>query len=114
MKNPLRDTISILSLAMVWAISGYVCGAFIEWLGLPYPMAMILASLNVIMGMFLFLGITKDARLERIFFDGPSPTDEGYIPVGCLWVIPLNLLLIGIILWVTAIVMRFFFFLFAK
>jgi len=114
MKHLRRDTLSILGLAALWAISGYILGAFIESMGVAYPVAMILASLNVIMGMFLFLGVTNDPRFERIFFEGPRPTDEGYIPVGCLWVIPLNFLLIGLILWVTTTIIRFILFLWTK
>lgn len=91
-----RDVGSVLFLAALWAISGYVLGLTIEVMGIPYPVSTIFASLNVMIGMFLFLGVTSNPRFERIFFEGPRVDDEGYLPVGCLWVIPLNFLVIGL------------------
>lgn len=105
----LRDFGSILSLAAVWAISGYVLGLTIEIMGIPYPMGNVLASLNVIIGMLLFLNVTSNPRFERIFFEGPRPDDEGYIPVGCLWVIPMNLLVIGLPMLLFVTVLRIIF-----
>lgn len=104
-----RDVGSILSLAAIWAISGYVFGLTVEIMGIPYPIGNILASLNVIIGMFLFLGVTKNPRFERIFFEGPRPTDEGYMPVGCLWVIPLNFLVIGLPMLLVVTILRLIF-----
>lgn len=72
MKHPFRDLGLILGLAAFWAISGYVVGVsvelFLELLGLtPLTLTVMLASVNVIMGMLLFKGITHDPTAERIF-----------------------------------------------
>jgi hypothetical protein len=81
----------ILALAGLWGASGYVIGAVIETIGFDdYSFSTIFASLNLIIGMSLFLGITKDPTAERIFFEGPGKDDEGrgYPQIGCLWLMP--------------------------
>jgi uncharacterized membrane protein len=114
MNRLLRDLGLILALAALWAISGYAIGAAIEIitteiLGLdPYPLGVIMASINVIIGLLLFKGITRDPTAERIFFEGPGNGGEGDIRVGCLWVMPATLLLYGLLLWFVALLFRFF------
>ena len=114
MKHPFRDLGLILALAAFWAVSGYVVGLSIElFLGLlgltPPTLTVILASVNVIIGMLLFKGITHDPTAERIFFEGPEPEGEGDLRIGCLWGLPLTLLLIGLQLLVVTILLRVFF-----
>jgi uncharacterized membrane protein len=108
MKRLLRDLALILVLAGLWAVSGYMIGVALETAGISYPpLKVILASLNVIMGMLLFQGITRDPTAERIFFNGPEPDGEGDMRVGCLWLIPASLLFFGLLMWVWAIILRF-------
>lgn len=110
MKRLLRDLGLILALAGLWAISGYVIGVAIEAFGLPYPpIKIILASLNVIIGMMLFKGITHDPTAERLFFEGPRDDSEGDIRIGCLWLMPAGLLFFGLLLWFWATILRFIF-----
>jgi hypothetical protein len=102
----------ILALATLWASSGYIIGIAIETAGLEaYPLRVIFASLNVILGMSLFLGITKDPTVERFFFEGPGEDDkgQGYPQIGCLWAMPVGLLILGLLMWFWAIMLRLIF-----
>ena len=113
MKHLLRDLGLILGLAALWAIGGYAIGTAIEFIietlnGDVYSMGIILASVNVIIGMLLFKGITRDPTAERIFFNGPSNEGEGDIRVGCVWFLPTTLLLYGLLMGLVALLFRFF------
>jgi hypothetical protein len=110
MNRWLRDLILILGLAGLWGISGYAIGVAIEAMGFnDYPVGIICASINLILGMSLFLGITKDPTTERIFFEGPRPNERGRWEIGCLWAMPISLLLFGLIAWIVIVIMRFIF-----
>jgi hypothetical protein len=113
MKRLLRDLGLILALAGLWAISGYVIGVALELIITTvdlnsYPISIILASVNVIIGLLLFKGITRDPTAERFFYEGPGNDGEGDLRIGCLWVIPATLLLYGLLMWLVAILFRFF------
>jgi hypothetical protein len=113
MKHLLRDLELILALAILWAIGGYTFGKAIEIIvetlnGDAYQIGIILASVNVIIGMLLFKGITRDPTAERIFFNGPNNEGEGDIRVGCLWFLPATLLLYGLLMGLVALLFRFF------
>lgn len=106
----LRELILILVLAAFWAIGGYLIGLAIETTGIPYPsLKVILASLNVIIGMLLFKGVTQDPTAERLFFEGVKADDEGDFRVGCLWVLPVSLAFMGLLMWLWALLLRFIF-----
>ena len=112
MNRLLRDLGLILVLAALWAISGYAIGAAIEITGEmldigPYPFKVIMASINVIIGLLLFKGITRDPTAERLFFEGPNHEEEGDFRIGCLWVLPASLLLFGLLMWLWAVILRF-------
>jgi uncharacterized membrane protein len=108
MKRLFRDLALILVFAALWASGGYLVGLAIEIALIPYPsLKIILAALNVIVGLLLLLGITRDPTTERLFFEGPSTPGGGDIRIGCLWAMPASLLLIGLFTWVTAILLRF-------
>jgi hypothetical protein len=111
-KRLLRDLALILLLAGFWAVSGYMIGAALETIGFDtYRLSVILASINLILGMTLFLRITKDPTAERIFFQGPEQdTDRrGYPQIGCLWLLPIVLLIYGASMWFWAIILRLIF-----
>lgn len=111
MKRLPRDLIRMLILAALWAASGYALGGALEAMGIPYPpIKVVFASINVILGLTLFLGITRDPTAERIFFEGPGEDDDiggGYPQVGCLWFMPASLLIFGLLMWLWAIVLQF-------
>lgn len=105
-----RKLLYILVLAAFWAASGYALGmAFESFFRTGYPVENVFASLNLILGMSLFLGVTRDPTAERIFFEGPRPDEPGRLEVGCLWLLPLSLLVIELWMWVVALLMRLIF-----
>lgn len=110
MNRLLRVLIRILALTTLWAAGGYALGVAIEaTIELNYPVGIILASLNVILGLSLFLGITHDPTAERIFFEGPRRDEAGRPAIGCLWGLPFGLLVFGLLMWLVAIFMRLIF-----
>jgi hypothetical protein len=107
MKRMLRDLGLILALAGLWAAGGYGLGATLETIGFDtYPLSTILASLNVILGMSLFVGVTKDPTADRLFFETGVPLRPMHPTVGCLWGLPLMLLVVGLSMWLWALILR--------
>ncbi len=110
MKHLLRDLALILALASLWSVGGYAIGLAIQAMGVAYPpLKIIFASLNVIIGLVLFLGITRDPTANRIFFEGPRLNESGLPAIGCLWLAPISLLIFGLASWLVTIFMRFIF-----
>jgi hypothetical protein len=49
-------------------------------------------------------------QAERVFFEGPGEDDDiggGYPQIGCLWGLPASLLILGLLMWLWAIVLQF-------
>ena len=110
MKRLLWDLVLILALAALWTAGGYFTGAALETIGFDtYRLSIILASLNVILGMSLFLGMTKDPTANRMFFETGFPIRPMHPRVGCLWGLPLMLLLVGVSMWIWALILHFIF-----
>jgi len=105
-----RDLMLILSLAGLWALGGYLIGSALEVIGFDtYRLGMILAAINVIVGMLLFLWLTREPAADRLFFGRARPDDPFTPAVGCLWIIPLLSLLVGLSMWFWAIILRLIF-----
>src|SRR5262245_59145892 len=109
MNRLFRDLILILIFAGLWAVSGYMIGVALEIIGFDINrLGIILASVNVILGMTLFLRITRDPTAERIFFKGPDVDVDrrAYPQIGCLWMLPIVLLIYGVLMWFWAIILN--------
>lgn len=97
----------ILILAGLWAGSGYLIGAAFEYLGFnDYPLGVIVASFNTIVGMLWLKTIIRDPIGDRLFFKGPRPNEEGKISIGCLWMMPISLAFFSLFLWFWGILLR--------
>lgn len=97
----MKNALLVLALAILWAISGFVIGAAIQVL-VGGQWTLPCASLNLIAGMVMLLLITHDERARRIFYEGPQGDEAGLPAIGFLWVIPLVLLLVGLVWWLIA------------
>ncbi len=110
MDQRLRELGKILALAGLWAVSGYLIGLALEIIGFDtYRLAIIIASLNVILGMMIFLRNTNDPADERAFFETSIIFSPGEPNVGCLWLMPLIALTLGVSMWIWAIILRLIF-----
>lgn len=85
MNRRLRDVALILGLAGLWAVGGYLIGSALVDFGLDrYPLGVIVASVNIIIGMLWLKGLIRDPLGDRMFFEGPMPDEDGDMRVGCL------------------------------
>lgn len=109
MKLSWQDMGLMLFLAILWGGGGYVVGIALQSSGILYPpLSVILAGVNLVIGLMLFLGVTKDPTAERMFFEGPAVDEDGDVRIGCLWLLPASILVFGLTMWVGAILARFF------
>ncbi|GEM_PF-1840159 len=107
-QNYLRMVGLILGMTSLWAVGGYMAGTALETIGFnSYPLSTICASVNVIIGLFLFKDLTRDPKSERYFFEKGPFGNLQHPTVGCLWMFPLLLLIIGVSMWFWAIVLKF-------
>ncbi|MDM8518455.1 hypothetical protein QUF64_00295 [Anaerolineales bacterium HSG6] len=97
----------ILVLGLFWGVSGYVVGASFEFAGIPYQLGLMCGSLNLIIGMVLLKGLISTPRGDRMFFVGPQRDEDGDWRVGCLWLLPGTIFIIGLVSWFWGIVFRF-------
>jgi hypothetical protein len=110
MNRPLRDLLLIAFLVLVWGGSGYIIGAALTTLGLSEALGLprlevIGAALNVIAGMFALAVVNGSPELRRFFYEGPDEKG-GNAAIGCLWGLPLALLIGGLMMWLMAALLR--------
>lgn len=96
-----KDVPLILALAALWTLSGFLIGLAIEALfGTPWVIPC--TALNLIAGMVMLLLVTRDDRARRMFYEGPREDELGSPLVGLLWAFPLTLMIIAVIWWLLA------------
>ena len=71
-------------------------------------LATIVAWVDVVLGLALLLSVIRHPHLSHLFFDGPTIYEEGDIAIGCLWVVPFLLVVIGLVFWLVNLSVRFF------
>jgi hypothetical protein len=112
MKKLRDDGLKILVVAALWWIGGYAIGsgvtAFLHLLDVKVELSTIAAWANVVLGLVLLLSVIGHPHLSHLFFDGPTIYEEGDIAIGCLWVVPFLLIVIGLIFWLLNLSVRFF------
>ncbi|MDM8527815.1 hypothetical protein QUF58_06315 [Anaerolineales bacterium HSG24] len=90
----------ILGMTSLWAIGGLMAGLALETVGFnSHPLSIGCASVNVLIGLFLFKDITREPKTERYFFEHGPFGDLQHPTVGCLWMFPLLLLILGTSMW---------------
>jgi len=102
----------ILILAAWWAVGGYLIGLALETIGFDaYRFGLMLAAINVIIGLVLFLFLTRDPESEALFFRGPFQNfaTEARPSIGCLWILPTLVFLYGVTMWLWAVIIRLIF-----
>ncbi len=111
MNNPYLHILSrLLGYAGLWIMGGYMAGMALETIGFTgHQWSIILAALNLLLGLALFKIVTDDPTLERIFFNlTKTPPDHiGYKIVQSLWILPFVLLFTGLLMWFWAIIINF-------
>ena len=107
MKQRFQELGWIIGLAILWGISGYLIGTALQAVGLnSYPLGIIVASVNVILGMLWLKDVIHDPTGDKMFFQGPARDEPGDVRVGCLWAVPFGLAFIGVMLWFWVIIIR--------
>ena len=88
----------IIGLAAMWIVAGAVVGLGINSL---YGGSWVIPCgvLNMIVGLFLLLVVTRNDSARKIFYEGPSHEDERSLLVALLWALPVAAALAGVIWW---------------
>ena len=101
----MRSALLVLVLAVLWTLSGFVVGVTIQGFA-GGQWTFLCASLNLIAGLVMLLLITRDEHARRIFYGGPRGDEPGLPAIGFLWVIPLVLLLVALVWWLIAQILK--------
>ena len=67
-------------------------------------MALICAAGNMLTGLGLLAVVNRSPRLRVVFYDDPGRRG-GELLVGCLWLLPVSFVLIGLITWALAVLL---------
>ncbi len=97
----MKNSLLVLGLGFLWSLGGFGLGMAIEAL-FGGQWIVPCASLNLIAGMILLLFVTRNEQARRIFYEGPREGEPGLPVIGLLWLMPFVLLLVGLVWWLIA------------
>ena len=97
----------IIGMTSLWAVGGFMTGLALETIGFnSYRLSVACMSINVLLGLFLFKDITREPQTERYFFENGPLGDLHHPTVGCLWMFPLLLIILGSSMWLWAMLLN--------
>jgi hypothetical protein len=89
----------VIAFAALWFLAGYLAtllvGHFSE---LPLNPAQF-GLISVLIGLIALVSRLQTEQGRQLFFEGPEPDEDGDLILGCLWAIPLQVLLVTLIGW---------------
>ncbi len=88
---------SIIAFAFLWFLSGYLSTLLVSRLiNLPFnPLQFGLMSMLI--GLVALLPKLQSDEGRRVFYQGPDVDEDGDVTLGCLWVMPIQILLFTVI-----------------
>ena len=96
-----KHLLFVLGLAILWGLGGFIMGVSIDELfGVPWTVPC--TALNVIAGMVMLLLVTRNEHARRLFYEGRKDEQPGMVLIGLLWTFPFSLIVVGLIWWLLA------------
>jgi len=84
----------VILFAVLWFVAGFVLAAFSR-LFVDLPVGDIQCGLILMTaGLIGLLPVIRTERGRRLFFEGPNEDEDTDLRIGCLWVIPVLIVLI--------------------
>ncbi len=88
---------SIIAFAFLWFLSGYLSTLLVSRLiNLPFS-PLQFGLMNMLIGLIALVPKLQSGEGRRMFYHGPDVDEDGDVTVGCLWVIPVQILLFTVI-----------------
>jgi len=91
--------IQIILFAGLWFLAGYLSTLLVgRFINLPFGPIQF-GLLSMLIGLVALVPKLQTEQGRRLFYDGPEPNEDGDFILGCLWVIPFQILLFTLMGW---------------
>lgn len=92
--------IPIIAFATLWFLSGYLAALLLgRFVDLPFGPVQF-GLLGMIIGLMALLPRLQTEQGRRLFYEGPEVGEDGDPILGCLWFIPVQILLFTLLGWI--------------
>jgi hypothetical protein len=101
--------VEILGFAALWFLAGYLSALLVgRFVNLPWGPVQF-GLLGLIVGLVALVPKLQSEHGRRLFFEGPEIDEDGDPILGCLWLIPLQILLLTLLGWAGWFISRWLF-----
>ena len=88
-----------IAFAVLWFLAGFFAALLLgQFINLPFN-AVQCGLMSLLVGLVAFMLKLQSEQGRRMFYEGPEPGEDGDVVLGCLWVIPLQILLFTLLGW---------------
>jgi len=99
----------LIALAGLWFLAGYLSTLLLNrFIELPFRPVQF-GLLSLLLGLAALVSRLQTERGRRLFYGGPGPEEDGDVLLGCLWVLPFQILLFSLLGWLGWLIWRLFF-----
>ena len=92
--------LTIFGYSILWFLAGFALAASLNlFIALPlrnYECGL----LTMLVGLISLLPLVNNETGRHLFFDGPDPDEDGDPLIGCLWIAPIEMILLTALAWV--------------
>jgi len=91
--------ILILVYTLLWFLAAFTLAILVNQM-FPLPVSAFQCGLaGLIVGLMALLPTLQTERGRRLFYEGPGSGEDGDPRIGCLWLIPAEILLLTVLGW---------------
>lgn len=84
---------------LFWFLAGYVPAFLLEqFISLPFKPSQF-GLLGLLVGLVLLASLTRTEQGRRLFYEGPTGDEDSNPLIGCLWAVPVFLILAAVATW---------------
>ena len=96
----------LLFYAGIWFLAGFMLTIVLDFF-IGSPLGYLQGGLiSTVIGLVSLLPIIHTERGRRLFFEGPEEDEDGDLLIGCLWLIPAQIILLSILAMLVWIVLQ--------
>jgi hypothetical protein len=101
--------IPVIVFAGLWFLSDYLAALLVgRFISLPFGPIQV-GLLGMIIGLVGLLSRLQTEQGRRLFYEGPGVGEDGDPLLGCLWLIPIQILLFTLLGWIGWFIIQWLF-----
>lgn len=84
---------------LIWFLAGYIPALLLaRFIHLPFQLFQC-GLFSLLVGLLLLASFIRTERGRRLFYEGPAEDEDGDPFVGCLWFLPLFIIMAALAIW---------------